>query len=203
MIPNPTLEFCIEFLHTIEEFKNVELPANTVLETLRSKFSNDPKCIEFLAQRHLEKDHDSAAALQEYEQALEVRSSCTQALLWSIKKTQHSFTLILQRDSWPGIWEAYAEFCLYLLSVTDSDSNTHLEQYIDICERALKAEKATEALLVRWVGVLNGLSKWAEAREKAEILTTLHATSPSAWLTRIGLLHEQNFAGNYHPAKVA
>jgi len=86
------------------------------------------------------------------------------------------------------------------MSVTEADPTAHLDQYIEVCERALKAEKASEALLVRWIGVLNGLSKWSEAREKAEVLTTLYATSPSAWLTRIGLLHEQNFAGNYHPA---
>lgn len=73
VIPNPTLDFCIEFLSVIEEFKNVELPVSTVLDALRSKFSSDPKCIEFLAKRRLEKDRDSAGALQEYERAIEVR----------------------------------------------------------------------------------------------------------------------------------
>jgi hypothetical protein len=84
-----------------------------------------------------------------------------------------------------------------LSEASETDTINYVEHFQSVCQRATEAGLASERLFSVWIQMFNGLGKWAEARDIAELMTAHHEQSATAWLARIGLLYEHKFIGHY------
>ncbi|NXY85282.1 UTP6 protein, partial [Alcedo cyanopectus] len=178
------VEFHVAVLSIAKLFDFTQDLQKEILETLQTKYADDPLMWDYMARRELE-----LGALQSPEHTTKQMkvSEMTQREERSCAVFEEAVGAVPTED----MWKCYITFCLerYNRKTNSKDlKQKRLERTLSVFNKAHESSLLTEALYKQWLQLLLESSLFEKATEVAEAATKHFSQSVETWQMRLQLL---------------